>query len=254
MNDVGSIPNQQKMDSTHSSNVHAASYMANMWKNQDYFELSSGSPDNSAASMKFEDDIRIIMDTRIIIADHNNIKVMYDAALLDLDDLEVEMAQVASNYINQDAIGKDKHLKRYMETLRFNLADRRVEFVNSSFFNPGVDRSQILLELYQHEVEFGFAKVQLINSYMEVYEHTRDSNESTRLSQIIVDVQKLRPHFDFDSPYFSKSYKLQAKALESQGKVLKTAMLYQIKEHRSWLSRHYLKVHHTILNYDDGDP
>jgi hypothetical protein len=243
------------MDSIHSSNVNTASYMAHMWKNQEYFELSenSGTPDNSPASIKFEDDIRIIMDKRVIIADQNNTKIMYDASLLDLEELEIEMCAIASNYINQDAIGKDKYLKRYMETLRFKLADRRVEFVNASFFNPGLDRSQILLELYQHEVEFGFAKVQLINSYMEVYEHTKDPVESEKLAQIMVDIQKLRPQIDFDAPYFSKSYKLQSKALESQGKVLKTALVYQIKEHRSWLSRHYLKVHHTILNYDSGD-
>lgn len=37
---------------------------------------------------------------------------------------------------------------------------------NSSYLNPGVDRSQFLLELYTNEVEFQFAKMKVCNIFL----------------------------------------------------------------------------------------
>ena len=51
-----------------------------------------------------------------------------------------------------------------------------------------IDRSEIVVVLYQAELEFQFAKVMLVESIMEAYEHILDPLEHIRTLQMIVDV------------------------------------------------------------------
>ncbi len=81
---------------------------------------------------------------------------MQEAAMQDMKDLEEEMLKIGSYYI-----AKHEHL--------VNTECERAY--------PLVDRITLLEDLLDHELNFHFEKVQLVQAYMETYEHISDPLE-----------------------------------------------------------------------------
>jgi len=69
------------------------------------------------------------------------------------------------------------------------------------------------VELYKAEVEFQFAKVMLVETIMEAYEHILDPLEHIRTLQMIVDVMAQRPRLNMQSNFFDESYASETKAV-----------------------------------------
>ena len=69
------------------------------------------------------------------------------------------------------------------------------------------------MELYKAELEFQFAKVMLVESIMEAFEHILDPLEYIRTLQIIVDVMAQRPIINVQSNLFDESYASETKAV-----------------------------------------
>ncbi|KAJ3386308.1 hypothetical protein HDU92_002613 [Lobulomyces angularis] len=163
------------MDKPYQGNVKVASFMSNMWKNQYFFDASDQSFCETSSISSFLDDIRIIHNNKIFVMDSNDTRFIYDVAVKDLKELEKEIIKIATIFINSDSLGNEKVSKKYMETLKFKLADRRVDSTVSTFYNPEIDRAQLLMELYDYECKFGNAKVQALlsqgDTVMKILKH-----------------------------------------------------------------------------------
>ena len=65
-----------------------------------------------------------------------------------------------------------------------------------------IDRGEIAHQLFEYEFEIQMAKASLVETLMEVYEHTYDPLESVRVLQIISDTMAIRPRMNLDATYF----------------------------------------------------
>lgn len=93
-------------------------------------------------------------------------KVVYEEAIQDLAELEEEMIKIGSFFINN-----------YEYVLAMNEV---LEQENANRPSSLIDRSEIVVELYKAELEFQFAKVMLVETIMEAYEHILDPLEHIR--------------------------------------------------------------------------
>ncbi|KAJ3088326.1 hypothetical protein HK102_009028 [Quaeritorhiza haematococci] len=221
-----------------------------MWRQQEFVELPD--PNSSSTSLNVKDfrsneDTRILEDNRLMVKDPKGVEIIYDVVFEDLKKLEKDIFKLATITINHGLNGKEQIPAKYIDELRLKMAERRsADFQDTSYLNPTVDRSQLLMELYDHEVRFQYAKIELVNLYMEIYEHTEDKASITKLAQIITNTIHMRPFFDFDSIYFSRDYVFQIKSLELRLNLMVQMVRHSIAQHRVWLRRHYMKIDPTL--------
>ncbi|KAJ3056732.1 hypothetical protein HK097_004593 [Rhizophlyctis rosea] len=262
------LTDQSKLEKGATNVLGTAAMVAHMWHQQDLFEMPDpsalpSSRPGSATSLAPQDhpavadstpfeDARTISDGWVTVKDHKGVSFIYDAAFTDLRALETNLLKVATTYINNQAGGQEHVSMSYMDDLRFRLSDRKTEFQDATFLNPSLDRVQLLLELYEAEVKFQFAKMELVNVYLEAFEHTSDVHSIDPMAKIIVNVMHLRPHMDFQAPYFSRDYALSTKALEIQSRTAVAVVSHMVKNYRSWIRRHYLKLDRSIQP-EEGD-
>ena len=69
-----------------------------------------------------------------------------------------------------------------------------------------LDRGEVAYQLLEFELQLQLAKASLVETLMEVYEHTYDPLESVRVLQIIADTMAIRPRVNLDATYFQDSY------------------------------------------------
>ncbi len=91
----------------------------------------------------------------------------------------------------------------------------------SSYTHHNIDRFGILLDIWTNEVNFLEMKKNLIDLYFESYQNIFDKNEKRNLSQNIVDLIYKRVRFDFESNYFTLSYRLEVSTLFKQSRIVK---------------------------------
>ena len=77
-----------------------------------------------------------------------------------------------------------------------------------------LDRSELAMDLMEKELSFQFAKVQLLQQFMECYEHVCDPLEQVRIVQIVVDTMAQRPRLNLESTYFTDSYLNEVNLIE----------------------------------------
>ena len=170
--------------------------------------------------------------TDIKIVDEEGISIMYDASLHDLVSLEEELIKVETFYIQKQEYLIDVEVKEPVFS---------------------IDRGAVWLELLEHEHKFQFAKIRLVEEFMEVYEHTYDIVEQQRLLQIIVDIMAKRPRLNVDSTHFIDSYKSDIKYIDAMRELINEVVRDQknrernisndIKEH---LELKYRKINEHI--------
>jgi len=170
--------------------------------------------------------------TDVKIVDEEGISIMYDASLHDLVSLEEELIKVGTFYIQKQEYLIDVEVKEPVFS---------------------IDRGAVWLELLEHEHKFQFAKIRLVEEFMEVYEHTYDIVEQQRLLQIIVDIMAKRPRLNVDSTHFIDSYKSDIKYIDAMRELINEVVRDQknrernisndIKEH---LELKYRKINEHI--------
>lgn len=71
----------------------------------------------------YNEDTRVFQNNRLYVKDHQNVSFIYDETLRDLSAVEQEVLKIITVFINKDS-GKTAISSKYMEALRFRLADR----------------------------------------------------------------------------------------------------------------------------------
>ncbi|KNC95831.1 uncharacterized protein SPPG_09577 [Spizellomyces punctatus DAOM BR117] len=255
-----------------------AALITHMWHQQELFDMPDASSErpNSAASGSGRgpnekdgsgtEDIRGLVDGVVIIRDHRGIPFVYDVAVDDLKTLETTLLKAATLYINYGPVDEGRQStpeptdsgiesdRKYEDEMRFKMSERKADFLEGSytFRSPNLDRAQLLLELYDHEVKFQFAKMELVNAYMEVYEHTRDPCRIQRIAQIITDLMHIRPNFDFSSPYFSRFYAVATKMLQIHAQTVLPMIKDGVERYREWVKRYFARVDPTAARESDA--
>ena len=125
---------------------------------------------------------------------------MYDASLEDMTLYEEELLKIGTHYIR-----KNEH-----------------DFSFDKFEYALVDRVEELEDLLEAELDYNFAKSQVILAYLDAFEHISDTLTQQRLMQIIVDIMAWRPKLELQRNwYFKQSYQAEIRYLHSLIKILK---------------------------------
>ncbi|KAJ3231446.1 hypothetical protein HDU81_003753 [Chytriomyces hyalinus] len=210
----------------------------------------TASGENKAANVTFghsklqepsSEDVRLVKNGVIDVQDQKGVSIVYDVAIADLKNLEFELLKTATIYVNNGLYGRVVANASYFEDM-ITKKDRKSEVKDATFINPVIDRAQILLELFDAEVKYQNAKIETINCYMEVFEHSRSLDDIKRVSQIIINLLHMRPSLDFAAPYFSRDYAACTKSLKIQSNLVSEVTIRCINEHRAWVKRHYSKL------------
>ena len=71
--------------------------------------------------------------------------------------------------------------------------------------------------------------LQLLDCYMEAYQHVLDKTDRADLAQIMYSIIKQRPRFDFNADYFLKTYRLESVILRMQAGLIKGVLDTQVE-------------------------
>lgn len=140
-----------------------------------------------------------------IIKDSFGRQVLHEAALNDLDCLELEMLKIGSYFIHK------------YEATRSD--EREI---------AAVDRCAVLYDLLASEVWFHTEKQHLVEVYLNIFEDTTDPLEQRILAQRMIDVMALRPRLDLQEPYFVEAYSASILLLRSRSALLKELQQHQV--------------------------
>ncbi|XP_016401411.1 uncharacterized protein si:ch73-242m19.1 [Sinocyclocheilus rhinocerous] len=154
--------------------------------------------------------------------DQRGLYIIYDVALMDLEELEQHLLLTASHFIQRS---RESHASDGSGGDLYSLA------------RMDVDRLAVLLDIWTCETEFLEHKIQLLNCYLEAYQHVTDPDEWFRLAQVITDIMHRRPQMDFTAGYFVQAYRDTIVCLQSHQQLIKLVLNNQIDEQRQYLER-----------------
>jgi hypothetical protein len=138
-----------------------------------------------------------------LVKDDYGIHILYDAAFADMRAMEMEILKICSFYINKAEPLLDNDLRNMY---------------------PAVDRLKILDDALHYENRYQEKKLELINAYLECYEHVSDILEQQRIIQAIVDEMALRPKLNLSGTHFKDSYIAEIDAIDTKTKLLRDMM------------------------------
>ncbi|XP_066505111.1 uncharacterized protein si:ch73-242m19.1, partial [Hoplias malabaricus] len=157
----------------------------------------------------------------IHVQDQRGLYIMYDAALMDLNELEDTLLLIASHYIG-----------RNRETYSGSLKPEEVFLAEKH-----VDRMAVLLDVWTCETAFLEHKIELMNCYFDAYQHVIDLEERFSLAQVITDIMHRRPHVDLEAGYFVQAYRQEVACLQTHQQLIKSVLNSQIDKQRQYLDR-----------------
>ncbi|XP_045400102.1 uncharacterized protein LOC123633144 isoform X6 [Lemur catta] len=155
--------------------------------------------------------------------DQQGVRVMYEAALSDLKELEAELLLVASCYIEKE--------KGHRE----GGGSKRGQ--DGGWAHAGVDRFAVLYDVWTWEAALLENKRQLLDSYYEAYQHTLDPEQRFALAQVMTDIMHRRPRFDLSHPYFIKAYQDECTCLRLHLQLVRGILNQQIEHQREYVQR-----------------
>lgn len=85
------------------------------------------------------------------------------------------------------------------------------------------------LDLLEKEYNFQFAKIKLVEQYMEVYEHICDPLESNRVLQIIVDLIGQRPRLNMEAHMYAEAFIAETELLNEKAELVEEFLQMQKK-------------------------
>ncbi|XP_076118208.1 uncharacterized protein LOC143085614 isoform X2 [Mytilus galloprovincialis] len=187
------------------------------------------------------DDFYSLDEGRVHVLDQRGYYVMYEAAEDDLKNLENDLLLLATHFIE-----KDKSLRNHSKVGRPSGTDRRRtsmmnqgpgDFDIASYAHQELDRFGVLLDLWSNEAAFMESKRELMDCYIEAYQHVFDRDEKRALAQVITDIMYQRPRFDFDTEYFIRNYRAECINLRLKMSIVKNVLDKQIEEQREYLQK-----------------
>ncbi|XJO74599.1 hypothetical protein BDV3_005400 [Batrachochytrium dendrobatidis] len=223
---------------------NSAGLVAQMWRQAEFVDIGTLGDDvqdnllkeNKLDALSYMCDTRSIVNGKIQISDSKGVSFIYDMAFTDLENFETQMLKVITVFINQNAL--DEHVyPDYLDELRFRMSNRRYETSNATYLNPHADRSQMMLEFYEAHLLYTYSKIELINSYLEAYEHTTDVTSIKELAQIITNTIHTQPEIDFEATYYSKSYACATKALQLHAQIVVSCIRHTTTCQRDFCAR-----------------
>lgn len=125
----------------------------------------------------------------VYVKDDFGIYIIYDCVLQDMKFIEQELVKVGSYYLHRSEALLDP--------------ERQIQG-NRSY--PFKDRLELIDDILKKESDFQYAKVKLIQVYLECYEHICDPLEQQKLMQVITDIMSRRPRLNLNSNYFVDAY------------------------------------------------
>ncbi|XP_042188824.1 uncharacterized protein LOC121848532 [Callorhinchus milii] len=189
-----------------------------------------------AAFMEFSeienlDDFYTMQESYIHTQDQRGVYIMYDVALQDVKQLEMQLLLLASQYIEKGK-GCGAH-----QRLPFagRLQSGNVDL--PSWAHLSVDRFAVLFDLWSCEAAYLENKRQLLDSYFEAYQHVWDLEERFALAQVITDIMHKRPRFDLSDEYFVKTYEAEYTCLKLHFQLIRDILNKQIDEQREYVKR-----------------
>ncbi|KAJ3155281.1 hypothetical protein HDU86_004371 [Geranomyces michiganensis] len=244
--------------------------ITHMWHQQDLFDIPDPGRDRSGGdgapgsgrSDTGSEDIRLLINGQISVKDYKGVNIIYDVAVDDMKRLEGLLLKMATIYINAGRAvydGKESNEgtmsamdneRNYGESMRGRISERKADFLQFvegryTFLSPDTDRTQLLLELYDHEVKYQFAKIEAINAYMEVYEHTQDPPRIRQVAQVITNLIHSRPSYELNTTYFSRGYALSTRTLQIQAQLVIAMVKEGLHRDREWYKRYFGRVDPT---------
>ncbi|KAH6596262.1 hypothetical protein BASA50_005306 [Batrachochytrium salamandrivorans] len=218
--------------------------IAQMWRRAEFVDVGSPadkfqdptSSNKASADLFLERENRTMVNGKIQIYDSKGIPFVYDVAFADLEKFDQDMLKIGTIFINQNSANGHVDSK-YLDEMRFRMSNRRQESSCATYLNPQADRSQIILEIYEAQVQYLYSKIELINSYLEGLEHTTDIGNIKELAQIITNIIHAKPDIDIESSYFSKAYTCSTKALRLQTRLVINCARYILTTQRDWSDR-----------------
>lgn len=161
----------------------------------------------------------------------NGMSIAYDAAIIDLKELEEEVLAIGSYYIQ-------RHRKRYGGGTEEVTTEAEIAQQETSC--DVVDRWELLIELYENELKFAEAKSKLLDCYLEAYEHAIVPETARRLAQRIIELIKLRVHLSLQdhSPSFDVCYDLHIRSLQKRTKLLEKVIRHQMHKEKVQAKQH----------------
>ncbi|XP_047413840.1 uncharacterized protein LOC124988397 isoform X2 [Sciurus carolinensis] len=170
-----------------------------------------------------EDDLYSTEAGCIHTQDQQGVRVMYDEALRDLEELEAELLLVASHYIEKEKGHKEGSKSKSGQ--------------DWGWTHARVDRFAVLYDIWTWEAAVLENKCQLLDSYFEAYQHTLDPEERFALGQVITDIMHRRPKFDLSHPYFIKAYQDECVCLRLHLQLVKGILNHQMEHQREYVQR-----------------
>ncbi|XP_065909526.1 uncharacterized protein [Dysidea avara] len=156
-------------------------------------------------------------DGRIIVSDSTGTNIIYDAALVDLRDLESELLIVGSYYIMKNVVSQP---------------DESMDIPGYSQKNT--DRFGVLLDLWACELGYLEKKKKLVDCYLEAYHQTSNKSEKKLVAQVITDVFAARPRYDSGKKYFTELYQLECTCLRANQSLTQSLLTKLLTDERSY--------------------
>ncbi|XP_051031282.1 uncharacterized protein LOC127215027 [Phodopus roborovskii] len=155
--------------------------------------------------------------------DQLGLYVMYDCALRDLRELESELLLIASHYIEKEKSHRDSGKSKSSQ--------------HWAWAHASVDRFAVLCDLWTWEANLLESKRQLLDSYLEAYQHTLDPEERFALAQAMTDIIHRRPKFDLSHSYFTKAYQDECTCLRLHGQLVRGVLSSHLEQQREYVRR-----------------
>ncbi|KAK6307562.1 hypothetical protein J4Q44_G00227100 [Coregonus suidteri] len=172
--------------------------------------------------------------------DQRGLYVVYDVALKDLEELEDTLTLLGSHYIQRSS----SRAKGQSDGSRVKGQSERSHSsatadLHSSWSQTDVDRVAVLLDLWTCEAAFLESKVQLLNCYIDAYQHVTGPEERFSLAQVITDIMHRRPrlHLDMGAEYFVQAYRAEMVCMQTHQQLVRTVLDNQIDRQREYLHR-----------------
>ncbi|EGV98844.1 Transmembrane protein FLJ37396 [Cricetulus griseus] len=103
--------------------------------------------------------------------------------------------------------------------------------------HANVDRFAVLYDLWTWEANLLESKRQLLDSYLEAYQHTLDPEEGFTLAQAMTDIIHRRPKFDLGHSYFTKAYQDDCACLRLHRQLVRSVLSHLLEQQREYVRR-----------------
>ncbi|XP_038054173.1 uncharacterized protein LOC119726519 isoform X2 [Patiria miniata] len=185
------------------------------------------------------DDFYSFDEGRVHVQDQRGYYIIYKAAMEDFKQMEKDLLLIATCFIEKDrenrigkiGLGKSSSQGRRKQSQAASDVDL------PSYGHQQVDRFAVLLDLWSNETAFLENKRQLLDVYLEAYQHVFDMHEKRSLAQVITNIAYQRPRFDLKADYFVRTYRAECRCLRLHCALIKSVLDQQISDQREYIQK-----------------